>query len=89
MKKIILILTLILATVAMVFATIEVVNYFKEKNKIDNNTKIQEVDEQIKKTEEKITEKKQIEEKLREDNKEKVEELETWQKKVKEMEENL
>ena len=89
MKKIILLITLVVAIVASIFAIIEVKNYYDKKNKIDNNTIIQEVGEKTKELENTIKEKEAQEKKVKEEKKEKIEEFETWQKNAKEISENL
>ena len=89
MKKVILLLTLIATITAVVFAVLEVTKYYDKKEKIDNNTIIQEIEEKIKEVENTIKEKEEEEKKVIEEKKDKIEELESWQKKVKEMAENL
>lgn len=89
MKKIVLLLTLIATIAAVTFAVLEVTKYYDKKNKIDNNTIVQEVEEKIKEVENTIKEKKEEEKKIIEEKKDKIEELESWEKKVKEMAENL
>lgn len=89
MKKIIISITFIISIIAVIFAVLEVNDYYskKEKNKINGN--IIEVEEKIKKAEQDIKTNEEKEKKLIEDNKGKIEELELWQKKVKEIESYL
>jgi len=89
MKKIIISITFIISIIAVIFAVLEVNDYYskKEKNKINGN--IIEVEEKIKKAEQDIKTNEEKEKKLIEDNKGKLEELDVWQKKVKEIESYL
>lgn len=89
MKKVILILTFIIAATGIIFAIIEAKNYYDKKNKIDNNTLVQEVEENIKEVEDKIKTKTEEEQTLKEENKDKIEEMEKWQKKTEDMGKNL
>ena len=89
MKKVVVGITSIVAIVGIVFATLEVKDYYDTKKEKDSGKMIQEINEKISSTEKEIEDKKEEEKNLKEENKEKIEVLEVWQEKVKEIEDYL
>ena len=89
MKKIIFGITLIASIVAVIFAALEIKDYYSIKNNNDGKKMIEEITEKINNIEEEIKEKTTEEENLKEKNKDKVEVIESWQKKKEEIESYL
>ena len=89
MKKIVLVITIVLALVSISFACFEVIDYYNKKNKIDGDKSIINIEDKIHEIDLNIQEEIKIEEEIKLEKREKFEELELWKKKKKEIIESI
>ena len=89
MKKIVLVLTIVLALISLCFAFFEVVDYHNKKSKVESDKTIINIEDKIHEIDLNIQEELKIEEDIKLDKKDKFEELELWKKKKKEIIESI
>lgn len=89
MKKIVFILTIIIAVISLVLAGFKAFDYFNKKNKVDSDKTLISIDDKIHEVDLKIQEELKKEEDIKLQKKDKIEELESWKQKKKEILENI